>query len=227
MPPQGNSPSPEDLMKQLAAIPAKYECHHPRPQNADRIVSQYCESFTVGRIQQSSLTNNSKFERERECSHAEKWKRTISTSIAVAEISRGRLRTRCQLTGVVARKNCPIVVSKSDRLGKETRIPKYAKFLKKLCVHKRKKMKGSVEVGDIVSALTKNEEKCRDPGIFSVPCTIGKCTFANAMLDLGASINVMPTSIYKALNFGDLEPIGVTIQLANRSVVQPLDIDNE
>ncbi|RDY10087.1 hypothetical protein CR513_05447, partial [Mucuna pruriens] len=53
-------------------------------------------------------------------------------------------------------------------------------------------------------------KKCRDPKIFSVPCTIGKCTFANAMLDLGASINVMPTSIYKSLNFSDLEPTGMT-----------------
>ncbi|RDX69868.1 hypothetical protein CR513_50959, partial [Mucuna pruriens] len=61
-----------------------------------------------------------------------------------------------------------------------------------------------------------------DLGIFSVPCTIGKCTFADAMLDLGASINVRPTSIYRALNFGDLEPTRMTIQLANRSIVQPL-----
>ncbi|RDX87915.1 hypothetical protein CR513_30544, partial [Mucuna pruriens] len=100
-------------------------------------------------------------------------------------------------------------------------IPKYAKFLKELCVRKRKKMKGIVEMGGIVSTLTRNEhlttgaqallKKCRDPKIFSVPCTIGDCTFVDAMLDLGASINVMPTSIYKSLNFGDLEPIGMTI----------------
>ncbi|RDX83132.1 hypothetical protein CR513_35977, partial [Mucuna pruriens] len=44
------------------------------------------------------------------------------------------------------------------------------------------------------------------------------------MLDLGASINVMPTSIYKSLNFGDLELTRMTMQLANRSVVQPLGI---
>ncbi|RDX78154.1 hypothetical protein CR513_41608, partial [Mucuna pruriens] len=62
----------------------------------------------------------------------------------------------------------------------------------------------------------------KDPRIFSVPCTIGECTFADAILDLGASINVMPMLIYKALNFGDLEPTGMTIQLANRSIVQPL-----
>ncbi|RDX89983.1 hypothetical protein CR513_28207, partial [Mucuna pruriens] len=114
-------------------------------------------------------------------------------------------------------------------------IPKYAKFLKELCVHKRRKMKGSREIGGVVSALTKSEEstagtsrvlpkQCRDPGIFSVPCTIGECTFADAMLDLGASINVMPASIYRSLNFGDLEPIGMTIQLANKSIVQPLGV---
>ncbi|RDY08811.1 hypothetical protein CR513_06914, partial [Mucuna pruriens] len=44
------------------------------------------------------------------------------------------------------------------------------------------------------------------------------------MLDLGASINVMLTSIYKSLNCGDLEPTRMTIQLANRSVVQPLGV---
>ncbi|RDX84774.1 hypothetical protein CR513_34123, partial [Mucuna pruriens] len=112
-------------------------------------------------------------------------------------------------------------------------IPKYAKFLKELCVHKRKNMKGSVEVGGIVSAMTKTEEfigaqslpkKCKDPGIFSVLCTIGDYTFANAMLDLRDSINVMPTSIYKSLNFGDLEPTRMAIQLANKSVVQPLGV---
>ncbi|RDX92663.1 hypothetical protein CR513_25171, partial [Mucuna pruriens] len=66
--------------------------------------------------------------------------------------------------------------------------------------------------------------KCRDPGIFSLPCTIGDYTFANDMLDLGALVNVMPSSIYKSLNFGDLEPTRMIIQLANRSVVQPLGI---
>ncbi|RDX93495.1 hypothetical protein CR513_24223, partial [Mucuna pruriens] len=114
-------------------------------------------------------------------------------------------------------------------------VPKYVKFLKELCIHKRKKMKGNRKIGGVVSALTRKEElttgapqalpkKCRDPGIFFVPCTIGECTFVDAMLDLGASINVMPASIYRALNFGDLEPTRMTIQLANRSIVQPLGV---
>ncbi|RDX71723.1 hypothetical protein CR513_48888, partial [Mucuna pruriens] len=67
-------------------------------------------------------------------------------------------------------------------------------------------------------------KKCGDPRIFSVPCTISGCTFVYAMLDLGASINVMSESVYKSLNFGDLEPTRIMIQLANRSVVQPISI---
>ena len=41
------------------------------------------------------------------------------------------------------------------------------------------------------------------------------------MLDLGASINVMPYSIYASLNLGPLEETGVIIQLANRSNTYP------
>ncbi|RDY04014.1 hypothetical protein CR513_12326, partial [Mucuna pruriens] len=102
-------------------------------------------------------------------------------------------------------------------------IPKYEKFLKELCIHKRKKLKAGLEVGGVLWTFIQKEvtvgaqpalpRKCRDPGIFSVPCTIGKCTFADAMLDLGGSINVMLAS-----------PTSVVIQLANRSVVQPVGI---
>ncbi|RDX68524.1 hypothetical protein CR513_52473, partial [Mucuna pruriens] len=110
-------------------------------------------------------------------------------------------------------------------------VPKYAKFLKELCIHKRKRIKGRVDTGGVVSALEPQpdhnrlcQNKYGDPGIFLVPCTIGGRTFANALLDLGASINVMSSSIYKALSFGDLKSTGMTIQLSNRNVVQPLGI---
>ncbi|RDY05758.1 hypothetical protein CR513_10366, partial [Mucuna pruriens] len=114
-------------------------------------------------------------------------------------------------------------------------VPRYVKFLKELCIHKRKKMKGVVETEGIVSALIKHEDattgvqqfllkKCQDLGIFYVLCTIGNCTFVDAMLELGASINIMPASVYRSLNFRDLEPTGMVIQLANRSVMQPLGV---
>ncbi|RDX85169.1 hypothetical protein CR513_33664, partial [Mucuna pruriens] len=42
--------------------------------------------------------------------------------------------------------------------GADSRVPKYAKFLKELCIHKRKEMKGGVETGGIMSTLIKQED---------------------------------------------------------------------
>lgn len=52
---------------------------------------------------------------------------------------------------------------------------------------------------------------CKDPNTSIVPCTIGECTFENAMQDLGASINSMPTLVYKALQLRELKPTSVVI----------------
>ncbi|XP_027351173.1 uncharacterized protein LOC113862282 [Abrus precatorius] len=59
--------------------------------------------------------------------------------------------------------------------------------------------------------------KCKDSGTFTIPCIIGNKEISQAMLDLGASINVMPKSIYQSLCIGELKSTGVVIQLANRS----------
>ncbi|CAL8082989.1 unnamed protein product [Prunus armeniaca] len=63
--------------------------------------------------------------------------------------------------------------------------------------------------------------KCKDPGSFTIPCVIGNTKFEHAMLDLGASINVMPYSIYASMNLGELKNDGVIIQLADRSNAYP------
>ena len=109
------------------------------------------------------------------------------------------------------------------------KIPKYEKFLKDSCTHKRK-LKGNeqVKMGINVLALIQGKsvvaipQKCKDPDTFTIPCTIGYFTFKNAILDLGASIIVMPTPVYRSLHLGDLKPIGVVIHLANQSVAIPL-----
>lgn len=62
-------------------------------------------------------------------------------------------------------------------------------------------------------------KKCSDPGMFTIPCTLGDTKFARAMLDLGASINVIPYSLYKSLEPEPLHETGVIIQLADRSSV--------
>ncbi|PIN24395.1 hypothetical protein CDL12_02876 [Handroanthus impetiginosus] len=104
------------------------------------------------------------------------------------------------------------------------RIPRYAKFLKELYTNK-KKLKGNerISVGENVSAILQRKlpPKCKDAGMFAIPCKIGNMGIEKAMCDLGASINVMPLSIYSSLNVGALKETGVVIQLADRSVVYP------
>ncbi|CAN6716633.1 unnamed protein product [Malus baccata var. baccata] len=103
-------------------------------------------------------------------------------------------------------------------------VPRYAKFLKELCTtRKRISTKEVVKVGKNVSAILQHKlpPKCKDPGSFTIPCVIGNTRFESAMLDLGASINVMPYSIYASMNLGELKNDGVIIQLADRSNAYP------
>ena len=96
-----------------------------------------------------------------------------------------------------------------------------------IVVHKRK-FKGNerISMGKNVSALIGKSvphiyEKCKDPGTFCIPCIIGNNKFENAMLDQGASVSVMPLSIFNSLSFGPLQSTDVVIHLANRSVAYP------
>ena len=107
-------------------------------------------------------------------------------------------------------------------------IPRYAKFLKELSTNKRKLKEGSerISIGRNVSALIGKSvpqipEKCKDPGTFSIRCIIGNNKFDNAMLDLGASVSVMPLFIFNSLSLGPLQSTDVVIHLANRSVAYP------
>lgn len=103
-------------------------------------------------------------------------------------------------------------------------VPKYAKFLKELCTTRRRiSNKEVVQVSENVSAVLQRKlpPKCKDPGSFTIPCVIGNTKFEKAMLDLGASINVMPYSIYASMNLGELKNDGVIIQLADRSNAYP------
>ena len=112
-------------------------------------------------------------------------------------------------------------------------IPRYAKFLKELCTHKRK-LKGNerISIGRNVSALIAKSvphipEKCKDPGTFCIPCIIGNNKFENAMLDLGASVSVMPLSIFNSLSLGPLQSTYVVTHLANRIVAYPVGFIEE
>ncbi|XP_076943428.1 uncharacterized protein LOC143613665, partial [Bidens hawaiensis] len=103
-------------------------------------------------------------------------------------------------------------------------VPRYSKFLKELCTSK-KKLKGNetIKVNENVSAVLQKRlpPKCKDPGDFTIPCKMGNLTIPRAMIDLGASINVLPYSIFQTLNVGPLKRTGVVIQLADKSMVHP------
>ncbi|XP_073121401.1 uncharacterized protein [Henckelia pumila] len=90
---------------------------------------------------------------------------------------------------------------------------------------RKQKLKGcqKVELGEQVSAVIQRKvpTKCKDPGIFSILCKIGDVQLDTAMLDLGASINVMPYSVYASLKLGPLTETGIVIQMANKSTIFP------
>lgn len=103
-------------------------------------------------------------------------------------------------------------------------VPRYAKFLKELCTSKRKvKENEKISMNENVSAIFQQRlpAKCKDPRMFTIPCNIGNTLFDKAMLDLGASINVMPRVIFEKLNLGNLIKTGLIIQLADRSYAYP------
>ncbi|XP_073019449.1 uncharacterized protein [Primulina eburnea] len=105
-------------------------------------------------------------------------------------------------------------------------VHRCAKILKELCTFKKRhKLKGCKreKVGEHVSAIIQKTIpiKCSDPGMFSILCTIDDTRLEKAMLDLGASINVMPDSIYNYLELGPLTETDIVIQLADRSTVYP------
>ena len=68
-------------------------------------------------------------------------------------------------------------------------------------------------MGENVSVVLQKKlpPKCKDPGMFTILCKIGSVRVKKAMLDLRASINVIPRSIYSSLNVGLLKETGVII----------------
>ena len=63
--------------------------------------------------------------------------------------------------------------------------------------------------------------KYKDPGCPTIPYVIGNTHIDKALLDLGASVNLVPYSVYQQLGVGELKPTRCTLQLADRSVKIP------
>ncbi|GJZ49953.1 reverse transcriptase domain-containing protein [Tanacetum coccineum] len=66
--------------------------------------------------------------------------------------------------------------------------------------------------------------KLRDPETFLIPCNFNKTFSYNALADLGASINLMPYSLYGKLSLETLKPTKISVRLADRSFQYPVGI---
>ena len=60
--------------------------------------------------------------------------------------------------------------------------------------------------------------KYKDTGSPIISVNIGGTCIDKALLDLGASVNLLPYSVYKQLSLGELKPTNITLSLADRSV---------
>ena len=106
-------------------------------------------------------------------------------------------------------------------------VPAYAKFLKDLCTIKKglgieKKAFLTEQVSAIIQS--KNPVKYKDPGSPIISVNIGGTCIDKALLDLGASVNLLPYSVYKQLGLGELKPTNITLSLADRSMKIPKGI---
>ena len=106
-------------------------------------------------------------------------------------------------------------------------VPTYAKFLKDLCTVKRglgieKKAFLTEQVSAIIQSKT--PVKYKDSGSPTISVNIRGTCINKALLDLGASVNLLPYSVYKQLGLGELKPINITLSLADRLVTIPKGI---
>ncbi|XP_048227299.1 uncharacterized protein LOC125369331 [Ricinus communis] len=102
--------------------------------------------------------------------------------------------------------------------------PAYAKFFEELNTNKRRYANN--EKVQVASIMLQHQLplKMKDHGSFTIDITIGDKKHIKAMLDLGASINLMPYSMYERLGLGELKPTTMSLQFADRSIKYPRDI---
>ncbi|XP_010468566.1 PREDICTED: uncharacterized protein LOC104748657 [Camelina sativa] len=103
-------------------------------------------------------------------------------------------------------------------------IPPYQKFLKDAVMERIKEVQGMVHLSHECSAIIQkqvNPQKLRDPGSFTIPCSIGPLTFNRCLCDLGASVSLMPLTVARRLGFTRYKPCNISLILADRSIRLP------
>ncbi|GKC64224.1 reverse transcriptase domain-containing protein, partial [Tanacetum coccineum] len=103
-------------------------------------------------------------------------------------------------------------------------MPKFASMIKSVLTNKDKLFElAKILLNENCSAmlLKKLPEKLGDPDKFIIPCDFPGMDVCHSLADLGASINLMPLSIWKKLSLPELTPTRMTLELADRSITCP------
>nr|GEZ90196.1 reverse transcriptase domain-containing protein [Tanacetum cinerariifolium] len=118
----------------------------------------------------------------------------------------------------------PFKLSFADAL---VHMPKFASMFKKLLNNKNKLIElTKTPLNENCSAvvLKKLPEKLGDPGRFIIPCDFLEFDNCLALADLGASINLMPLSIWKKLKLPTLNDTKMVLELADRTISKPTGV---
>nr|XP_016469829.1 PREDICTED: uncharacterized protein LOC107792153 [Nicotiana tabacum] len=105
-------------------------------------------------------------------------------------------------------------------------MPDYAKYLKEILSSKEKLEETTmVKLNSHCSAILQNKisQKCGDPVSFTIPCSLGSKKFDKVLYDSGASINLMPLSVFRKLEgeLGMIKSIPVSLQLDDQTTILP------
>ncbi|GJY74463.1 reverse transcriptase domain-containing protein [Tanacetum coccineum] len=103
-------------------------------------------------------------------------------------------------------------------------MPKFASMFKSLLNNKEKLfdlVKTPVNENWSAVILKKLPKKLGDPDKFLIPCDFQGMVECSALVDLGASINLMPLSVWKKLSLPELTSTRMTLELADQSINQP------
>ncbi|GKD94694.1 homeodomain-like protein, partial [Tanacetum coccineum] len=105
---------------------------------------------------------------------------------------------------------------KKFMINTEINLKNHDSSIKRLEENRKPTLKVETFAEKVKRRILKENEK--DPGSFILPCAIGTTTVRNALADLGASISIMPFSLFKLMGLGNPKPINMVIEMADRSM---------
>ena len=90
-------------------------------------------------------------------------------------------------------------------------------------MHSEERVDKKAFLTEHVSAIIqfKNPVKYKDPGCHTISVNIGGACVEKAVLDLGASVNLLPYSMYKKIGLGELKPTSITLSLVDSFIKIP------